>query len=136
MTEDGNRVIETLRRHFREAGDGVVAAYLFGSHGRGRPRPDSDVDVGLLFCDEPPSGLAGPAATAEEELERRLARPVEVITLNTAPVDLVHRVLRDGVLVCERDPSARIRFEVAARRAYFDLLPALRLYRRGESSAA
>jgi hypothetical protein len=51
-------------------------------------------------------------------------------------VDLVHRVLRDGVLLLERDRSARIRFEVRARNDYFDLLPHLRRYRRfGEGAA-
>jgi len=39
-------------------------------------------------------------------------------------------VLRNGVPVCERDRSARIRFEVQAHNAYFDLLPYLREYRR------
>jgi hypothetical protein len=45
-------------------------------------------------------------------------------------VDLAHRVLRDGLLLLERDRSARIRFEVRARNEYFDLLPHLRRYRR------
>ena len=50
--------------------------------------------------------------------------------LDTAPPDLIHRVLRDGELVLDRDPSARVRFEVAARNAYFDLKPFLDRYRR------
>jgi len=33
-------------------------------------------------------------------------------------VDLIHRVLRDGILVYEQDRSRRIRFEVQARNAY------------------
>jgi len=59
-----------------------------------------------------------------------------VVVLNDAPADLVHRVLRDGVLVLETDRSARIRFEVAKRNEYFDLLPILRRYRRLEVSAS
>jgi hypothetical protein len=43
--------------------------------------------------------------------------------------------LRDGILLYERDPAARIRFEVQARNAYFDLLPYLRQYRRTSRSA-
>jgi len=36
--------------------DGVVAVVLGGSHARGRARPDSDVDLGLLYAeDRPPS---------------------------------------------------------------------------------
>jgi len=45
--------------------------------------------------------------------------------LNDAPPDLVHRVLRDGRLVLESDRTARVRFEVSARNAYFDVLPTL-----------
>jgi predicted nucleotidyltransferase len=36
----------------------------------------------------------------------------------------------DIALLFERDPGARIRFEVRARNDYFDLLPHLRRYRR------
>jgi hypothetical protein len=42
----------------------------------------------------------------------------------------VHRVLRDGVLVCEPNRSARIRFEVRLRNEYFDMEPIRKLYRR------
>ena len=59
-----------------------------------------------------------------------MGRPVEVVVLNTAPADLVHRVLRDGILVLDRDRPARIRFEVQSRNEYFDLAPLRRLYRR------
>jgi hypothetical protein len=68
----------------------------------------------------------------EDELEGILGRQVEAVVLNNAPVDLVHRVLRDGEVVYQGDRSARIRFEVAARREYFDLLPVLRRYRKME----
>ncbi len=39
-------------------------------------------------------------------------------------------MLRDGILVVDRDPSRRIEFEVRRRNEYFDLLPVLREYRR------
>ena len=52
------------------------------------------------------------------------------MALNRASADLVHRVLRDGRLVLDRDPAARIRFEVQKRNEYFDLAPIRRLYRR------
>ena len=57
------------------------------------------------------------------------------MVLNRAPSDLIHRVLRDGILVLARDPGARIRFEVAARNRYFDLQPFLRRYRRLDAPA-
>jgi len=53
-----------------------------------------------------------------------------------APTDLVHRVLRDGSLLVDRDKPMRIRFEVDARNRYFDLQPFLRRYRRFPVDAA
>jgi hypothetical protein len=38
-------------------------------------------------------------------------------------------VLRDGILVCDRNVPARIRFEVRLRNEYFDMEPVRRLYR-------
>ena len=55
---------------------------------------------------------------------------MQVVVLNDAPPDLVHRILRDGRLVLESDKAARVRFEVSTRNAYFDVLPALERYRR------
>jgi hypothetical protein len=99
----------------------VVAAFLFGSTARGTRRAESDVDLGLLLAGEPPRTLATLELDLEGKLERRLGVPVQVVILNLAPPDLVHRVLRDGELLLDRDPSTRVRFEVRSRREYFDV---------------
>jgi predicted nucleotidyltransferase len=121
-----------LQEYFSTGSQGIIAAYLFGSEGRGMAGPGSDVDVAILFSVTPPPTLDSPALTIEGDLERLLGRPVEVVVLNSAPVDLVHRVLRDGQLLFEANRSARIAFEVRSRNEYFDLLPILRRYRRRE----
>jgi predicted nucleotidyltransferase len=113
----------------------VAAAYLFGSFARGEAREGSDVDVAILFRDEPPRTLAAVPAEIEDALTRALGRSTQVVVLNGAPADLVHRVLRDGRLVCEHDKAARVRYEVLKRNEYFDLLPTLRRYRRPRSGA-
>jgi hypothetical protein len=108
----------------------IDAAYLFGSVARGDARPGSDVDVAVLTDHGPPPGFASLYLELEGEIERLLGRPVQVVVLDRAPVDLVHRVLRDGRLLLDRDPSRRIAFEVAVRRTFLDLQPILRRYRR------
>ena len=123
-------VLDALRRHFAAHGDGIAAAYLYGSVARGTARADSDVDVAILFTHAPPATLQGLPVEHEDRLTKATGRPVQVVVLNEAPPDLVHRILRDGILVCEHDRSARVRFEVRARNEYFDLLPILRRYRR------
>jgi predicted nucleotidyltransferase len=39
--------------------EGIAAAWLFGSVARGTARPDSDVDIGILYQEDPPRTLAG-----------------------------------------------------------------------------
>jgi uncharacterized protein len=120
-----------LRRFFadRERAPGIAAAYLFGSVARGEAGPRSDVDVAVLHETEPPRGLAGLGLRLEGDLERLLGLPVQLVVLDRAPVDLVHRVLRDGRLLADHDRSRRIAFEVRSRNEFFDLEPILRRYR-------
>jgi predicted nucleotidyltransferase len=127
---DRERFERELREFFAADAAGIVAVYLFGSVARGTAGARSDVDLAILYRKAPEPALAGLPLDVEAALEARLGLPVQAIALNTAPVDLVHRVLRDGRLLLEADPSARIRFEVKARNEYFDLEPILRRYRR------
>lgn len=130
MGMDDATIISQVEQYFSTQPGGLIAAYVFGSVARRESGPDSDVDVAILFAVPPAPTLAGLPLDAAAELEQRLRRPVQVVVLNSAPVDLIHRVLRDGALVYESDRAARVIFEVAARRAYLDLLPVLRRYRQ------
>jgi predicted nucleotidyltransferase len=127
---DPEAIVERVEKFFAEDHRDALAVYVFGSVARGSAGPDSDVDVGVLFADNPPAAtLDAPQFALEAELERALARPVQVVALNQASADLVHRVLRDGRIVLDRDPATRIRFEVQRRNEYFDLAPIRRRYR-------
>lgn len=128
---DTPTVTARLRRFFEDHPGDVAAVYLFGSMARGTATAASDVDVGVLLATEPPADLDGLLLGLEADLEAMLERDVQVVVLNTAPCDLVHRVLRDGLLVVDRRPSVRVAFEVRARNEFFDLEPILRQYRAG-----
>lgn len=115
-----------LERH-----DDVIAAWLFGSVARGTERADSDVDVAVLLGRRTrPRTLDDLPLDLEAELASALGRSVQVVVVDHAPADLVHRVLRDGRLLVDRDKAARIRFEVDARNRFFDMQPIWREYRR------
>lgn len=132
---DQTQLIRAISEALSSLGDRLIAAYLFGSVARGTDRPTSDIDVAILLRTPPTDGLEGVRFTLEGELERVVGRPCQIVLLNDASADLVHRVLRDGTLLVERDRSARIAFEVRARNEYFDLLPVLRRYRRRDAAA-
>jgi predicted nucleotidyltransferase len=122
--------IETLRAFFAARGAAIACAYLFGSAARGAARRGSDLDIAVLLPETPPATLEGLAFDLAGEIERLLGRPVDIVVLNRAAPDLVHRILRDGVLLHESDRRARVAFETRSRAEYFDVLPHLQRYRR------
>lgn len=119
-----------LKSYFAGQPD-IVVAYLFGSVARGRAHPHSDVDLAVLFA--PEVGL-------EESVERQLQlmgdleqfadREVQVTVLNRATPLLAYQVIKDSVLLYERDHNERMRFEVIAIKTYFDLQPMYQLFDR------
>lgn len=133
---DCEEIETTLREFFARENRGEAAAYLFGSVARREAGPDSDVDVAVLFAEDPPRTLEGLHLDLERELERLLGHPVQLVVLNRAPAFLVHRVLRESRLLSNRDPSKRVRFEVRKRNEYFDLQPILRQYWKLDGAAS
>jgi uncharacterized protein YutE (UPF0331/DUF86 family)/predicted nucleotidyltransferase len=109
-----DETLAKLRDRLAPIPDGVVAVYLFGSVARGQARASSDVDIGVLYEVAPPATLEGLGFELAYDLELAIRRPVDLVVLNRAPADLIHRVLRDGVLVVERDRARRIEFEIQA----------------------
>lgn len=120
--------LSNLAAYLAEQED-VAAAYLFGSLAVGRANRLSDVDVAVLLA----AGLAAEAAV-ERQLELSVALnafancEVQVTLLNIASPQLAYQVVRDGRLLVQRDPQARIAFEVRAMKQYFDLQPMLAAY--------
>lgn len=111
--------------------EGIAAAWLFGSVARGTARADSDVDVGVLYLEDPPRTLSGieQVYNLEQELTELTDLPIQVVNLNDASVDLIIRVLRDEKLLIGHDSLHRVHFEVRSRNEFWDLEPYLRLYR-------
>ncbi len=94
-------------------------AYLFGSAARGEDQPGSDVDVAVL-ADEELS--LNQLALLSETLAGALgaARRVDVADLRAASPVLCAEVVRDGVVLAERDPLDRFDFEMDAIRRFED----------------
>ncbi len=103
----------------------IQAAYLFGSRAAGTSRPNSDIDIAVLVN---PDALKRAVLDYRLELMAdfgaALHRPdVDLVVLNHASPLLAHRVLSGGVLVFERSPVARVRFQVRTAAMYADAVP-------------
>lgn len=127
---DRAAILDALEKFFAERED-VVTAYLFGSVACGDHRDSSDVDVAVLLRGGKPEAVEDfdRVFAMQEELMARVGRNVDLIVMNGAPLDLLHRVFRDGIRLADRDPRARMEFELQARTQYFDFLPILLRYR-------
>jgi predicted nucleotidyltransferase len=89
----------------------AAAVWLYGSVARGDARTSSDVDLAVLWAAHAGSDLARDRARLEREAAAAVAPfLVSVVDLGAAPVLLAHRVVRDGVLVCDADARRRGRF--------------------------
>jgi len=65
LTPQQHELVGTLARRLG-AVPGVAAVVLGGSHARGRARPDSDIDLGVLYSERDPFRVEAIRALAEE----------------------------------------------------------------------
>jgi uncharacterized protein len=123
--------LENISERVREALEAraeVLEAYLFGSVARQEAQAHSDVDV-AVYAD--PAALIRPGFGLEAELGSVLSSAlgrddVDVTLLNTAPILLYHRVLKDGLRLLSRDLRATTVREGEALSRYCDHVPHLR----------
>jgi predicted nucleotidyltransferase len=97
----------------------IRALYLFGSHVTGEARPDSDVDLGVLYRHRQP--LAS-TLLLEERLQTVADRKVDVIDVARASAFLALEIVRGERIFC-RDRADADRFELYVLRRAGDLLP-------------
>lgn len=100
--------------------EAVIAAYIFGSQGTRRQRPQSDVDVAVLLDEKHAKPFC--LLTFAVEVERACGCRADIVILNHAEEIVKREVRRTGIVVFDRDPGIRKRFEVMGRKTYEDFL--------------
>jgi predicted nucleotidyltransferase len=103
----------------------VLVAYSFGSAGTSRERPDSDVDVAVIFRED---ATQGERFTATCEISERVAcaagrEHADVVDLARASPLLAHEVLRSGRLLLSKDEATRVRVAARQTMRYIDTRP-------------
>ena len=95
----------------------IAAAYLFGSTATGRDRRGSDLDLAIVTKRTISNRER---LRIEADLSSRLRRDVDLVVFGQAAPLLQHQILKYGRLICENDPTERVRQEVRARAEYLD----------------
>ena|SRR3990172_3780774 len=115
--KERERLITTISGAL-EAKEFVLFAYIFGSFVSGKTFNDIDI---AIFIRDPEQGH--PLATElalEGELEKALGLPVDVRTINNAPLTFVYNVLRHKIVIVERDRLFRTDYECLIFKKYAD----------------
>jgi len=101
------------------AHDVVIFSYLFGGLVNGQVRPLSDVDIAVY--------LSTTEHLAEVKLEliglisdHLGSDEFDLVILNSAPISLVGRILRQRRIMVDKDPPVRHEFESVMNRKFFD----------------
>jgi uncharacterized protein len=128
-------LIQRLTSLVQAAPAEVVAVYLYGSWAREEQRAGSDIDLALWRTEPSAARLEAQPFEFAAQLEAALCMEVDLVELDHGPPDLVHEVLRDGIVILDRDPSLRVRRELRARAEYLDMLPVLHRYRRSKAAS-
>lgn len=114
--------------------DGIISAYLFGSHAEHRSHRESDVDIGVLL-----DRAAYPSEEARFNERVRLSAwlvaelrisVVDVVVLNDTPPGLASRIVTTGAAVYCASPEIDHAFRRDVQLRAADLEPFLRRMRR------
>ena len=97
----------------------ILFAYLFGSFGRGKRLPLSDVDIAVYLKD--------PTTVRERKMEILGAlidilqtEEIDLVVLNSAALPLRMKILETKKVVVDREPFLRHHYESLTMREYFD----------------
>lgn len=106
----------------------IELAYLFGSRAEGQHGPISDYDIAILYS-EPQ------APELRYELAHKLSTVlmtdhVDLVVLNSAPIELRYAVITTGTLLYEVSLETRVEYEALTLSLYGDYLPVLRRQRQ------
>ena len=100
----------------------ILAAYAYGSRVSGRPRPESDLDVGYYMR----GYHRGESLALREEMRlasdfsEAVGREVDLRNLADAPLELRGRVLEEGVRIFSGDDVERVGLERDLLARYHD----------------
>jgi len=120
-------LIENLLAILKDFPD-IDLVYLFGSRVSGKTGPMSDYDLAIF------GAARGNAFATQIQFQHALAmllktERVDVVLLNTAPIELAYQIIATGKVLYQKDAYTRVEYEAEILGKYGDYLPILRSYK-------
>jgi hypothetical protein len=91
---------------------GAAFAFVFGSRARGDAVASSDLDVAAWWPKDPPDNWSVGVPDG-----------VDLVVLNSAPLELAGRVALEGEILFDDDPGAQVRWTATTRKIWLDERP-------------
>ena len=122
-------IIKNLHSFFSatETKQPIDLVYIFGSRAAGREGSISDYDIAVLYSKHH-------LTNRRHELAHKLNKilmtdQVDLVVLNSAPIELGYAVIATGIVVYEVNVKVRVEYEALTLSRYGDYLPILRRQR-------
>lgn len=100
----------------------IIFAYCFGSYGKGKPHPLSDIDIAVYLKPEIKDVFTKKLALHEILSKILLTDEIDIVVLNSSPISLAIEVLQTGRPIMSKDQEKQISFEVKIIKEYLDTL--------------
>jgi hypothetical protein len=126
MEDYREKIIRELKEFFKDRKD-VLFAYLFGSIAYNNYNSKSDIDVAVFLDTD--KDLFDERLSLINELETKFKKDVDVIILNTVKSNLLkYVVVKEGMVINEKNRDKRTDFEFKTLQNYFDYMPISKMY--------
>jgi predicted nucleotidyltransferase len=126
---NGEILLKALREAIEEE-EGVLFAYLYGSHAYGDVHSESDIDVAVyLKPSDMKEYLEKEKRILSALIDRVRTDRIDLRILNVMPLVFQYNVLKDGTPILIKDEQARVDFETRVMNRFFELKPYLDEYK-------
>ncbi len=103
----------------------ILFVYLYGSYATQTVLPDSDIDIAVYLKE----GNMDYYLKKDEELLGSIPNDnIDIRILNTMPLTLKFKVIKEGKIIFSQDEQKRVDFETEIMDNYFELKPYLDEY--------
>jgi len=96
----------------------IIFAYIFGSFAQ--EEKFSDIDIGVFVSEKISQEPLNFEFDLEEEIQSFTHLPVDVRIINHAPLSFVYHVIKEGILIVDKDAGKRADFEGIIFKKYLD----------------
>lgn len=99
--------------------DNIVFAYIFGGLAEGKVKPLSDIDISVYLRNT--DNLSEYKLRLFDKLTDTLGTgELDLVILNTAPISITGRILRNKQILVDKEPPVRHAYESLTLRKFFD----------------